>query len=97
MNSENHTSNACAPDAVKDTDLACLVRSFENQAPNIRELFYRLESVLSRLQGAEPCSNCDTEDPSPESLLGRLDHACSTTNSEISSLETIISRLETLV
>jgi len=97
MNSEKSNSNACAPVAGKDTDLACLVRSFEKKAPDIRELAYRLESVISRLQGAVPCDPCAEEDPTPESLLGRLDHACSTTSSEISSLETSISRLEALV
>ena len=97
MNSENHTSNACAPEEIKETELASLVRGFEHQAPNIRELVYRLECVLTRLQGAEPCTACASEDPSPESLLGRLNYACNHAASEISSLETSISRLEALV
>ena len=97
MYSQKSTGKPCDPEMGQDTELECLVRRVEDHAPNIRNLIHRLESVLTRLQGAEPCSNCDTEDPSPESLLGRLDHACSTTNSEISSLKASISRLETLV
>ena len=53
--------------------------------------------ALTRLQGAEPCTACASEDPSPESLLGRLVHACSTTDSEIFNLGKSMARLEALV
>ena len=97
MGSQKSTGKPCDPEMGQDTELECLVRRVEDHAPNIRNLIHRLEAVLSRLQGPEPCDNCDTEAPQPEGLLGRLDHACSTTDSEIFNLGKSMARLEALV
>ena len=96
-NMSNKIENTCTPDPGQDTTLAFLVEKAERQAPSIMKLRHRIEGVLSRLTGPNEEPSAEDEDESiPGSLLGRLDNANDRISSEISQLETEISRLETL-
>jgi len=94
-NMSNKIENTCTPDPGQDTTLAFLVEKAERQAPSIMKLRHRIEGVLSRLTGPNEESLTDDEETAG-SLLGRLDNANDKISSEISQLETEISRLETL-